>query len=225
MKYVILLSGGLDSSIVLGLIRSKVKAEDVYALSINYNQRHIKELISAKNIAKFYNINYKVMNLDLSEFGGSALTSSNIEVPIDRSLNDISKNIPITYVPGRNTIFISLGLAYAETVNADFVALGVNSIDYSGYPDCRPEYINEFDKLSILSNKRGVEGNPIKLYTPVINMTKSDIVKLGVKLKVPYELTWTCYNGREKACGTCDSCKFRLEGFKENGLKDPIQYE
>lgn len=224
MKYVVLLSGGLDSSTVLGIIRNEVEPKDVFALSINYNQRHKRELESARKIAKFYGVDHKIMNLDLRAFGGSALTSD-MEVPTDRTLEEMGKDIPITYVPGRNTIFISLALSYAETIDADVVALGVNALDYSGYPDCRPEFIEKFRELSGLANKRGVEGRPIEIYTPIIGNTKSEIVKIGTKLNVPYEYTWSCYNGGEKACGVCDSCKLRLQGFSENGISDPIDYE
>ena len=224
MKYVVLLSGGLDSSTVLGIIINKVESKDIFALSINYNQRHNKELESARKIAKFYGVDHKIMNLDLRAFGGSALTSD-IEVPTDRTLEEMGKDIPITYVPGRNTIFISLALSYAETIDADVVALGVNALDYSGYPDCRPEFIEKFRQLSRLANKRGIEGRPIEIYTPIIGNTKSDIVKIGTLLNVPYEYTWSCYNGGEKACGVCDSCKLRLQGFAENGISDPIEYE
>ncbi len=223
MKYVVLLSGGLDSSTVLGIIRNEVEPKDVFALSINYNQRHKRELESARKIAKFYGVDHKIMNLDLRAFGGSALTSD-MEVPTDRTLEEMGKDIPITYVPGRNTIFISLALSYAETIDADVVALGVNALDYSGYPDCRPEFIEKFRELSGLANKRGVEGRPIEIYTPIIGNTKSEIVKIGTKLNVPYEYTWSCYNGGEKACGVCDSCKLRLQGFSENGISDPIDY-
>jgi 7-cyano-7-deazaguanine synthase len=224
MKYVVLLSGGLDSSTVLGIIRNKVEPENVFALSINYNQRHKRELESAKKIAEFYGVDHKIMNLDLRAFGGSALTSD-MAVPTDRTLEEMGKDIPITYVPGRNTIFISLALSYAETIDADVVALGVNALDYSGYPDCRPEFIEKFRELSGLANKRGVEGRPIQIYTPIIGNTKAEIVKIGTKLKVPYEYTWSCYNGGDKACGVCDSCKLRLQGFAENGISDPIDYE
>lgn len=224
MKYVVLLSGGLDSSTVLGIIINKVESKDIFALSINYNQRHNKELESARKIAKFYGVDHKIMNLDLRAFGGSALTSD-IEVPTDRTLEEMGKDIPITYVPGRNTIFISLALSYAETIDADVVALGVNALDYSGYPDCRPEFIEKFRELSKFANKRGIEGRPIEIYTPIIGNTKSDIVKIGTLLNVPYEYTWSCYNGGEKACGVCDSCKLRLQGFAENGISDPIEYE
>ena len=207
MKYVVLLSGGLDSSTVLGMLRQEELASNVFALTINYNQRHNKELESAKRIAGFYGVDHKIMNLDLRAFGGSALTSD-MEVPIDRTLDEMGQDIPITYVPGRNTIFISLALAYAESIDADVVALGVNALDYSGYPDCRPEYIEAFRKLAQLSNKRGVNGNPIRIYTPIINMKKSEIVRTGISLRdpVPYELTWSCYNGREEACGKYIGC-------------------
>jgi len=224
MEYIVLLSGGLDSSTVLGIVRNNNPPENVHALTIDYNQRHKKELESAKKIAEFYDVDHKIMKLDLRAFGGSALTS-NIDVPTDRTLDQMGSDIPITYVPGRNTIFISLALAYAEALDADVVALGVNALDYSGYPDCRPEYIQKFKELAKLSNKRGVEGNPIKIITPIIDMSKKDIVEVGTYLGVPYEYTWSCYNGGEKACGKCDSCLLRLEGFQKNGLRDPISYQ
>lgn len=223
---VVLLSGGLDSSTVLGLVLNghEEYRDRYHALTINYNQRHKKELDSARKIAEHYGVDHKIMNLDLRAFGGSALTSDT-EVPTDRSVEQMGGDIPITYVPGRNTIFISLALAYAETIDAGQVYLGVNALDYSGYPDCRPEYIHKFNELSRLSNKRGVEGSPIFIEAPIIDYSKSQIVSLGIQLGVPYEKTWSCYNGRDKACGKCDSCLLRVQGFYANGIPDPIEYE
>lgn len=222
MKYVSLLSGGLDSSTVLAMLLDK--GHEVVALSFNYEQRHVKELESARKVAKYYGVEHRIINTSFRTIGGSALTSD-IKVPEGRELEEMGKDIPITYVPARNTIFLSYAIALAEALDYDSVAYGANNLDYSGYPDCRPEYVEKFNELSRLMNKKGVEGHPILIHAPIIDMTKAEIVKIGTKLGVPYELTWSCYNGGEKACGKCDSCKLRLKGFKENGLEDPIQYE
>jgi len=165
-------------------------------------------------------IEHKIIKVDLTSFGGSALTDEKIEVP-----KDGGDSIPSTYVPARNTIMLSLALAYAETVGADKIYCGVNAVDYSGYPDCRPEYITAFQAMADLATKRGVEGNSIQIMTPLIDLTKGEIIKLGMKLGVPHELTTSCYRGGQKACGKCDSCRIRLKGFSDAGLEDPIEYE
>ena len=208
---VILLSGGLDSSTVTGIAK-KSKAK-VFGLSFDYGQRHKKELNSATKIAKYYEIEeFKIVKLDLSLWGGSSLTDTQKDIPI----NGIQPNtIPNTYVPGRNTIFIAVALSYAEAINADFIGLGVNALDYSGYPDCRPDYIKKFQELAYLANKRGREKNPIKLWTPLIDLNKEDIFQLAFENNVPLEKTWSCYSGNSKPCGKCDSCRIRETAYKK----------
>lgn len=220
-KAISLLSGGLDSSTVLAWAIHE--GYDLIALSFDYGQRHKKELESAKKIANYYKVEHKIMKLDLRAIGGSALTD-NIEVP-DIEMNRIGTEIPVTYVPARNTILLSIALGLAEASGAKKIFIGANYIDYSGYPDCRPEYFDAINKAFALGTKVGVEGNPIKVEAPLLKMNKAEIIKLGNNLGVPYQYTWSCYNGREKACGKCDSCKLRLKGFMEAGLEDPLEYE
>ena len=212
---VILLSGGLDSSTVTGLAKS-YKAK-IFGLSFDYGQRHKKELDSALTIAKHFEIEeFKIVKLDLSLWGGSSLTDIKKVLPVDGiQLN----TIPNTYVPGRNTIFISVALSYAEAINADLIGLGVNALDYSGYPDCRPDYIKKFQELANLANKRGREENPIKLWTPLIDLNKEDIIQLAFDNNVPLEKTWSCYSGNLKPCGKCDSCRIRQTAYKKWKLK------
>ena len=212
---VILLSGGLDSSTVIGL--AKASKARIYGLSFDYGQRHKKELNSAIVIAKHFKIEeFKIIKLDLSLWGGSSLTDTKKDLPIDGiQLN----TIPNTYVPGRNTIFISVALSYAEAINADLIGLGVNALDYSGYPDCRPDYIKKFQELANLANKRGREENPIKLWTPLIDLNKEDIIQLAFDNNVPLEKTWSCYSGNSKPCGKCDSCRIRETAFKKWKIK------
>ena len=208
---VVLLSGGLDSSTVTGIAKqSKAK---VFGLSFDYGQRHKKELNSALIISKHFEIEeFKVVTLDLSLWGGSSLTDNEKNIPTD----GIQTNtIPNTYVPGRNTIFISVALSYAEAINADFIGLGVNALDYSGYPDCRPDYIKKFQELAYLSNKRGRENNPIKLWTPLIDLNKEEIIELAFETNVPIKKTWSCYAGNSKPCGICDSCRIRETAYKK----------
>ena len=212
---VILLSGGLDSSTVIGL--AKASKAKIFGLSFDYGQRHKKELNSALTIAKHFEIEeFKIVKLDLSLWGGSSLTDIKKDLPIDGiQLN----TIPNTYVPGRNTIFISVALSYAEAINADFIGLGVNALDYSGYPDCRPDYIKKFQELANLANKRGRENNPIKLWTPLINLNKEDIIQLAFENNVPLEKTWSCYSGNLKPCGKCDSCRIRETAYRKWRIK------
>ncbi len=221
MRAVVLLSGGLDSSTVLAMAIDM--GYEVHALSFDYGQRHSRELESAKRIAEYYKVPHKIIKIDLRQIGGSALTDD-IDVP-ERSEEEIGGGIPITYVPARNTILLSYALGYAEVIDADAIFYGANAIDYSGYPDCRPEYVEAFEKCANLGTKRGVEGKPIKILAPIINMTKADIIRKGMELGVPYELTWSCYRGGKKACGKCDSCILRLKGFMEAGYEDPLEYE
>lgn len=221
MRAVVLLSGGLDSATTLAIAIHR--GYDAYALSFDYGQRHSKELESARKIASYYNVPHKILKVDLRQIGGSALTDD-IDVP-ERDIEDIKKEIPITYVPARNTILLSFALAYSELIDADAIFYGANAIDYSGYPDCRPEYVEAFERMANLGTKRGVEGRPIKIETPLIHMSKAEIIRRGIELGVPYELTWSCYRGGEKACGRCDSCLLRLKGFMEAGYEDPLEYE
>jgi len=224
-KAVILLSGGLDSTTCLAI--SKQNGFEPYALSFRYGQRHEFEIDSARSIAKSLGVKEHVIsNIDLRAFGGSALTDD-IDVPKDRDKTLLSKDIPITYVPARNTIFLSFSLAYAEVLNASDIFIGVNALDYSGYPDCRPEYISSFQNMANLATKSGIEGqNDIQIHTPLINLTKSEIIRMGMEMGLDYSLTHSCYDPKEDgaACSHCDSCQIRLMGFEEAGLIDPLTY-
>ncbi|MFG1446154.1 MAG: 7-cyano-7-deazaguanine synthase QueC [Thermoplasmatales archaeon] len=220
-KAVSLLSGGLDSSTLLSYVLSK--GYEVIALSFDYGQRHTRELDSARKIASYYGVKHKIMKLDLRAIGGSALTGD-IEVP-DVPVEDIGKEIPVTYVPARNTILLSIALGLAEVTDSSKIFIGANALDYSGYPDCRPEYFDSINKTFNLATKKTVEGGSIEVEAPLLRYSKADIVRLANRLKTPLELTWSCYNGKERACGVCDSCKLRLKGFMEAGLEDPVEYE
>ena len=224
-KAVCLLSGGIDSA-VSSYIAKKNNFE-IYALSFSYGQKHDKELRSSKKIAKSLKAKkHIIFPLDLSVFKGSSLyQNSNEVIQENLDLSDIGKNIPSTYVPARNTVFLSIALSLAESLDADSIFIGVTTTDYSGYPDCRSEYIKAYQIMADLATKKGVEGNSITIETPLINLTKSDIIKKGIELKVPLKYTWSCYQGKDKACGKCDSCLLRLKGFKQAGLKDPIEYD
>lgn len=223
-KAVCLISGGLDSCVTAFI--AKKKGYDIYALSFRYGQRHEKELLCAKKISKTLAAkNHIIFTIHLQKFGGSSLLTSSSEQIKNHSLKNIGKTIPSTYVPARNTIFLSLGLSYAEAINADAIFIGINSVDYSAYPDCRPQYIQAYQHLANLATKRGIKGKPIEIKTPLLHLTKSEIIQTGAKLNVPFVKTWSCYRGGAKACGHCDSCLLRLKGFKEAGLKDPIQYQ
>ncbi|MDD4601026.1 7-cyano-7-deazaguanine synthase [bioreactor metagenome] len=222
MKAVVLLSGGLDSTVCMAVAHNK--GYELYPISFNYHQRHSRELSSAQKVAEYYQASrHLIVETNMDAIGGSALTDSNIEVPngnVDR------KDIPITYVPARNLIFLSYALGYAEVVDAEQIYIGVNTLDYSGYPDCRPEFIEHFQTLANYSTKATVQNNKkITIETPLINLTKKDIVLLGAHLKAPFVLSTSCYNGEESACGTCDSCILRLKGFNEAGITDPIPYK
>ena len=223
-KAVVLLSGGLDSSTVLAIAKSR--CFDLYALTINYGQRHKVELEAAKKIAEFFNvIEHKVIHLDLSIFGGSALTSD-IPVPKIKDCEKSSDSIPVTYVPARNTIMLSLALAYSEVIDAAHIFIGANAIDYSGYPDCRPEFINSFQAMAQLATKAGVDGNPVHIEAPLISMTKAEIIRTGMRLGVDYRITHSCYDPDSEglACGSCDSCQIRKRGFISAGIDDPTKY-
>jgi 7-cyano-7-deazaguanine synthase len=220
VKAVILLSGGLDSSTVLYLAKSE--GYDCYALSFDYQQRHRRELAAASAIATSVGVvAHQVVSFDLSLWGGSALTDSQIALPQDRQLSAMSESIPVTYVPARNTIFLSFALAYAEAISASRVYIGVNALDYSGYPDCRPDYIDAMRSVFRLGTKQGREGDPIEIITPLIDLKKTEIIQLGNQLGVPWQQTWSCYSGDKIPCGTCDSCLLRLAAFEELGLVDP----
>jgi 7-cyano-7-deazaguanine synthase len=224
MKAVILLSGGLDSSTVL--YQARADGYECYAISFDYQQRHQRELQSAMLVAKSVGVvQHQIVNFDLRLWGGSALTDNAIALPQDRSLDEMSEHIPVTYVPARNTIFLSFALGYAETIGAQRVYIGVNALDYSGYPDCRPDYIEAMQEVFRLGTKQGREGQSINIVAPLINLKKTEIIQLGNQLGVPWALTWSCYAGGEKACGVCDSCKLRLAAFHELGIKDPVEYE
>ncbi len=224
MKAVVLLSGGLDSATVL--YQAKADGYDCYAISFDYQQRHRRELKSAVAIAKGAGVTeHQVITFNLRQWGGSALTDDGIDLPTERSLDEMSQNIPITYVPARNTIFLSFALSYAEAIAAQRVYLGVNALDYSGYPDCRPDYIQAMQVVFNLGTKEGREGEGIEIVTPLIHLKKTEIIKLGNNLGVPWDQTWSCYAGGDLACGVCDSCRLRLAAFAELGLKDPLDYE
>ena len=220
-KAVVLLSGGIDSTTTLAIARDEGLA--CYALSFDYNQRHRVELEAAANVAKALGvIDHRIVNIDLRAFGGSALTDD-IDVPKDRPPEVMNEGIPITYVPARNTIFLSFALAYAEVLSAPDIFIGVNAIDYSGYPDCRPQYIKAFETMSNLATKMGVEGQRITIHTPLIDLTKAQIIKRGMDLGVDYSLTFSCYDpqSNDEPCGHCDSCLLRAEGFRAAGIPDP----
>jgi len=219
-KAVVLLSGGLDSATVLAIAKSQ--DFDCYCLSLDYHQRHIAELHAAKNVAEKLGAKaHKTAQLDLSLFGGSALTDNNIDVPEQET-----SGIPVTYVPARNTIMLSLALAWAEVLKSQDIFIGVNALDYSGYPDCRSEYVSAFQNMANLATKSAVEGHTITVHAPLIDMTKAQIVQLGTQLNVDYAMTVSCYqaDAAGEACGLCDSCRLRIEGFRAAGLADPTRY-
>jgi 7-cyano-7-deazaguanine synthase len=223
---VVLLSGGLDSATAAAIAREL--GFRLFALTIDYGQRHRFELDAARRVAESLGIQrHVVTSVGLSQFGGSALTDQ-IDVPLDRNEDQISHGVPITYVPARNTVFLALALGYAEVVGAADLFIGVNAVDYSGYPDCRPEFIAAFEQLTNLATKAGVEGTMrFRIHTPLIRMTKADIIRRGVELGVDYGLTHSCYapNTDGIACGRCDACQLRKRGFTEAGLRDPIPYQ
>jgi len=225
-KAVVLLSGGLDSATTLAIAKSR--NFDCYAMTFRYGQRHSIEIESAKHLAEALGvIEHRIVDIDLAAFAGSALTDSRLDVPKDRNIIAEATDIPVTYVPARNTIFLSFALAWAEVLGIFDIFIGVNAIDYSGYPDCRAEFIKGFEKLANLATAAAIEGKgKYEIRTPVIKMTKAEIIKTGSKLNLDYSLTHSCYDPDEKgrACGSCDSCKLRLKGFTEAGLKDPIEY-
>ncbi|NLN75244.1 MAG: 7-cyano-7-deazaguanine synthase QueC [Armatimonadetes bacterium] len=222
-RAVVLLSGGLDSATTAAVARSE--GFELYAISFDYGQRHTRELESAKLVATSIGVkDHLIISFDLRAMGGSALTDD-INVPLDRKTENMAETIPITYVPARNTIFLSFALGYAETLKAYDIFIGVSEVDYSGYPDCRIEYIEAFERMANLATKAGIEGTGrFRIRTPLIDLSKADAIRRGLKLGLDYSLTWSCYMGDKKPCGRCDSCKLRLAAFAEVGIDDPLEY-
>jgi len=220
-KAVVLVSGGLDSSTVLALALQQ--GYRCYTLSFDYGQRHRSELEAAKRVSELMKVEeHKIVRLDLGTIGGSALTDTTIDVPEQETAG-----IPVTYVPARNTVFLSIALGWAEVLEADTIFLGVNAVDYSGYPDCRPEYISSFEAMANLATRAGVEGNKLSLQAPLIDMTKGEIISAGASLGVDYSQTVSCYQASIEglACGKCDSCRLRIVGFNQAGISDPTRYK
>ena len=220
-KAVVLVSGGLDSSTVLALALQQ--GYRCYTLSFDYGQRHRTELEAAKRVSELMKVEeHKIVRLDLGTIGGSALTDTTIDVPEQETAG-----IPVTYVPARNTVFLSIALGWAEVLEADTIFLGVNAVDYSGYPDCRPEYISSFETMANLATRAGVEGNKLSIQAPLIDMTKGEIISAGASLGVDYSQTVSCYQASIEglACGKCDSCRLRIEGFNQAGISDPTRYK
>ena len=223
---VVLLSGGLDSAVTLAICKSA--GLEPHALSFEYGQRHAIEIAAARRVAVSMEVrDHRIAEIDLRVFGGSALTDDNVEVPRESANHEIKNNIPITYVPARNTIFLSYALAFAEVLGANDIFLGVNAVDYSGYPDCRAEFLEAFEGLAALATKAGVEGNLTRIHAPLLRLSKAEIVRKGTELGVDFSLTHSCYAPDESgaACGKCDSCRLRLQGFREAGLSDPVRYQ
>ena len=225
-RAVVLLSGGLDSTTTLAIARSE--GYDIYALTFRYGQRHAHEVEAARRVAKRWGVaRHHVVDVDLAAFGGSALTDADVAVPKDRPADEIAHGIPVTYVPARNTIFLSFALAWAEVLGAADIFIGVNALDYSGYPDCRPEFVDAFERLANLATAAAVEGRVrLRVRAPLLHMTKGEIIQLGTRLGVDYAMTTSCYDpGPDgEACGHCDACQLRLKGFAESGLRDPAPY-
>ena len=224
-RAVVLLSGGLDSATALAVARAE--GYECRALSFRYGQRHEVELEAARRVAASLGaVEHKVLDLPIGELGGSALTDRTAAVPQDRADEQIASGIPSTYVPARNTVFLAFALGYAEVTDSEVVFVGVNAVDYSGYPDCRPEFIEAFGRVAALATKRAVEGRPMRIVAPLIDMTKADIIRTGTRLGVDYALTVSCYDpdARGRACGRCDSCRLRRKGFAEAGVPDPTAY-
>lgn len=219
-RSVVLLSGGLDSATALAVALER--GDECYTLSFDYGQRHRAELAAAARVSSSLGAKeHRVLTLPIGELGGSALTDVSIDVP-----EQGGDGIPVTYVPARNTVFLSLALAWAEVLSADTIVIGVNAVDYSGYPDCRPEFIAAFERLANLATKRGVEGAKLSIDAPLVELSKADIIRRGVALGVDYSLTVSCYRADDagRACGRCDSCRFRSEGFRQAGIADPTPY-
>jgi 7-cyano-7-deazaguanine synthase len=221
-RAVVLLSGGLDSATVLAMAREQ--GFDCYCLSVDYGQRHVAELVAASRVsAALGAAEHRVIHLDINQFGGSALTDRSIDVPV----TGVQPGIPVTYVPARNTIMLSLALAWAEVLGSRSIFVGVNAVDYSGYPDCRPEFIRAFEAMANLATKAAVEGFAMHIHAPLIDLSKADIIRAGSRLGVDYALTVSCYQAdvAGRACGVCDSCRLRAEGFAAAGIADPTAYQ
>ena len=219
-RAVVLLSGGLDSATALAM--AKAQGFACYVLSFDYGQRSVTELNAARAIAtQLGAVEHRVLRLSLEDFGGSALTDNSIDVPEGEC-----EGVPVTYVPARNTVFLSLALGWAEVLDADAIFIGVNAVDYSGYPDCRPEFIQAFETMANLATRRGIEGDPISIQTPLMHLTKADIIEQGTALGIDYALTVSCYQADDegRACGRCDSCRLRAKGFSDAGIADPTRY-
>ncbi|MFP4497847.1 MAG: 7-cyano-7-deazaguanine synthase QueC [Vulcanimicrobiota bacterium] len=227
-KALVLLSGGLDSTVMLAMIKARNVYNKIYALSFDYGQRHKNELNCAIQQAIHYSVwEHQVVNIDMTKIGGSSLTDKSMEVPKDRHEKGFDWTIPSTYVPARNTIFLAFALGYAETINAQDIYIGANQLDFAGYPDCRPEYFRAFERMANLSTAKAVEGElRFSIITPLIKMSKEEIITRGKELSVDFARTFSCYDpdGSGRACRTCDACKLRLEGFEEAGMKDPAVY-
>jgi 7-cyano-7-deazaguanine synthase len=221
----VVLSGGLDSTVCMALADRERDGSPLLAVSFDYGQRHRNELDRAAGVAGHYRAEHLIVRLDTSAWGGSALTDDSIAVPITsaaaRADGRTDEGIPVTYVPARNSIFLAVALGVAEARQLDAVWIGVNAIDYSGYPDCRPEFIEAFRGVAATGQKRGVEGNPVRIATPLIELTKAEIVRLGIELDAPLYLTWSCYQGGDRPCGVCDACVLRERGFAEAAVDDP----
>lgn len=223
VRAVVLLSGGLDSSTALAI--ADEKGYEVVALTFDYGQKHVREVDSARKVAKYYHMKeHLVLPLQLGGILRSSLTQRSMRVPKGRPRSKISSGIPSTYVPGRNIVFLAIGASVAESLGADRLIIAANSIDFSGYPDCTPEFVESFQRMLDVGTKAGKEGKRIRIEAPLLRMSKAEIVREAVRLKVPLELTWSCYSGGPKACGRCDSCILRLEGFAKAGSEDPIEY-
>jgi 7-cyano-7-deazaguanine synthase len=221
-KAVVLLSGGLDSATALAVAHKKGYA--VFALSFDYGQRHRRELKSARKLARFFKVGeHRVLRIGLGELGGSALTDTSVPFPKGKGHWRKGSSIPSTYVPARNLVFLSFATAYAETVGAEAIFIGANAIDYSGYPDCRPQFLSAFAKAAGKSTRMGVSGRPLKIEAPLIQLSKAAIIRLGISLGVPFGLTWSCYVGGKRPCGRCASCQIRKKGFDEAGMADPLE--
>jgi 7-cyano-7-deazaguanine synthase len=220
-KAVVLLSGGLDSATVLALARKEHKT--VYALTLNYGQSHAREIRSARRLAEYFKVaRHEILTITLP-WKGSALLDKKIRIPQHRSLKDLKPGIPATYVPARNTLFLSYALSWAEVIGAHSVYIGANAVDYSGYPDCRPTYLKVMDRIFQLGTQAGEKGHRIRIQAPLVRMSKKEIIRFGTRLKVPYHMTWSCYRGGRKPCGKCDSCLLRAKGFNSAGIKDPLK--
>lgn len=223
-RAVVLLSGGLDSTTCLAVARAE--GLEAHCLSVDYGQRHKGELARARRLARALGAaDHRVVRVDLSAFGGSALTDAKLAVPKGRSAARMARDIPITYVPARNTVMLGLALAHAETIGAEDVFIGVNAIDYSGYPDCRPAFLRAFERVARVATRAGVEGRPLRIRAPLLRLSKAGIIRLGTSLGVPYGMTLSCYDpAGGRACGRCDACRLRRKGFAEAGVPDPTRY-